>query len=95
MFKASGRGFKRPFCINEACPNFLPEDKRGYRKKTNSASGDAAADEPKKAGASQAKKSASGKATAKKPAAKKARPKKPATRSKSTKAKAPAAGGSA
>ena len=35
MFKKSGRGFKKPFCINEGCPNFLPEDKRGgYKKKT-------------------------------------------------------------
>ena len=35
MFKKSGRGFKKPFCINEQCPNFTPEDKRGgYKKKT-------------------------------------------------------------
>lgn len=34
MFKRSGRGYRKPFCINEACPNFLPEDQRGYRKKT-------------------------------------------------------------
>ncbi len=34
MFKRSGRGYRKPFCINEACPNFLPEDKRGYKKKT-------------------------------------------------------------
>ena len=24
MFKKSGRGFKKPFCINEACPAFVP-----------------------------------------------------------------------
>lgn len=36
MFKKSGRGFKKPFCINESCPNFTPEDKRGgYKKKTD------------------------------------------------------------
>lgn len=35
LFKKSGKGFKKPFCINEACPNFLPEDKRGYKKKTD------------------------------------------------------------
>ena len=35
MFKRAGRGFKRPFCINPACSNFLPEDKRGYYKKTD------------------------------------------------------------
>ena len=33
MFKKSGRGRMKPFCINEACPDFLPEDKRGYYKK--------------------------------------------------------------
>jgi len=33
MFKKSGRGAMKPFCINEKCENFLPEDKRGYRKK--------------------------------------------------------------
>ncbi len=34
MFKKSGKGRMKPFCVNEACPNFLPEDKRGYYKKT-------------------------------------------------------------
>ena len=34
LFKLSGRGKKTPFCINDACPNFLSEDKRGYKKKT-------------------------------------------------------------
>ncbi len=33
MFKKSGRGRMKPFCINENCPNFLPEDQRGYYKK--------------------------------------------------------------
>ena len=33
MFKKSGRGRNKPFCVNESCPNFLPEDKRGYYKK--------------------------------------------------------------
>ena len=33
MFKKSGRGRMKPFCINESCKNFLPEDKRGYYKK--------------------------------------------------------------
>lgn len=33
MFKKSGRGYKKPFCINESCPKFVPEDKRGgFRK---------------------------------------------------------------
>ena len=33
MFKKSGKGRNKPFCINEECENFLPEDKRGYYKK--------------------------------------------------------------
>ncbi len=33
MFKKSGRGRQKAFCINESCGNFLPEDKRGYYKK--------------------------------------------------------------
>ncbi len=33
MFKRSGRGFNKPFCINESCSRFVPEDKRGYRRK--------------------------------------------------------------
>ncbi len=33
MFKPSGRGARKPYCVNEACSNFLPEEKRpGYRK---------------------------------------------------------------
>ncbi len=40
MFKLSGRGFKRPFCVNPDCSNFTPEDKRGgYKKKTEDATG--------------------------------------------------------
>ena len=33
LFKKSGRGRQKTFCINEKCPNFLPEDQRGYYKK--------------------------------------------------------------
>ena len=41
MFKKSGRGFKKPFCIHEGCPNFTPEEKRGgWKKKTADASGE-------------------------------------------------------
>jgi len=36
LFKLSGRGYRKPFCINGTCKNFLPEDKRGYKKKTES-----------------------------------------------------------
>jgi len=58
MFKLSGKGQRKPFCINESCPDFLPEDRRGYRKKTTGTK-------------PESKKSASGSA-AKKSAAKKA-----------------------
>ena len=36
MFKKSGKGRMKPFCINEDCEDFLPEDKRGYYKKSDS-----------------------------------------------------------
>ena len=39
LFKKSGRGPLKSFCINEACPNFVPEEKRSYQKKTTSKTG--------------------------------------------------------
>ena len=36
LFKKSGRGRMKSFCINEKCEHFLPEDKRGYYKKADS-----------------------------------------------------------
>ena len=45
LFKKSGRGRMKPFCINEACEAFLPEDQRGYRRKTED-SGEAAESAP-------------------------------------------------
>ena len=98
MFKKAGRGFKKPFCINPECSNFLPEDQRGYPKKpaaeSKSEEAEAGAEEAKPAAKkSAAKKAASEKTTAKKPAAKKttakAATKKPAA--KKTTAKKPAA----
>ena len=80
MFKKSGKGFKRPFCINPACENFVPEDKRGYVKKTaepKTEGGEVAQAEEKPAGKTAAKTAAAKKtaarktAAAKKPAAKK------------------------
>ena len=62
MFKKSGRGRMKPFCINETCENFLPEDKRGYYKKAETAEGEEAA--PKKKSA--AKKTAAKKTTTRK-----------------------------
>ena len=93
LFKRSGRGAKKPFCANPDCPDFLPEDQRGYyKKKTDgqgekaSAEGAEASGEGKKA---PAKKATAKKAPAKKPAAKKPAAKKPAA--KKTAAKKPAA----
>ena len=37
LFKKSGRGRQKAFCINEKCLNFLPEDQRGYYKKKETA----------------------------------------------------------
>ena len=56
LFKLSGKGARKPFCINEKCVNFLPEDKRGYRKKPAAADG---GDADGKAEASATKKSTS------------------------------------
>jgi DNA topoisomerase-1 len=81
MFKKSGRGFKKPFCINEACSAFVPEDKRGgYKKKTEQGDGSKDKTEEQGEGAEQktagkktaGKKTATKKVSAKKPAAKKA-----------------------
>lgn len=40
MFKKSGRGQMKPFCINEACKDFLPEDQRGYKRRMPKATTD-------------------------------------------------------
>ena len=85
MFKKSGRGFKKPFCINEKCPNFLPEDQRGYKKKP------AAKTEGEEGAAAEAeteKKTTAKKSTAKKSTTKKAATTKKATTKKTTTKKA-------
>ena len=77
LFKKSGRGFKKPFCINPECPNFLPEDQRGYKKKaTAETPAEGAPPEEKK----PAKKAAAKKTTAKKTTAKKTTTKKAAAK---------------
>ena len=35
MFKLSGKGQRKPFCINPECEAFVPEEKRGYRRKAS------------------------------------------------------------
>ena len=87
MFKKAGKGFKKPFCINPACENFLPEDKRGFVRKK---AADAEAAEESAAEAAPAKKSAAKKTTAK-TAAKKTAVKKTAAKPAAKSAKAAAA----
>ncbi len=90
LFKKSGRGRNKPFCVNPACKNFLPEDKRGYYKKPDTEAvpeGEASAQTSgKPAKKAAAKKPAARKTAAKKPAPKKPAEKKPAA--KKTKEKA-------
>lgn len=84
LFKLSGKGHRKPFCVNASCENFLPEDKRGYRRSaakkeaedgTDGASEDNKPAEGQKATAGKkiaaAKKTVSKKAPAKKTAVKK------------------------
>ena len=89
MFKKSGRGFKKPFCINEKCPNFLPEDQRGYKKKPAAKTeGEAGAEGTAAEAETTEKKTTAKKSTAKKTTAKKATTTKKATTKKTTTKKA-------
>lgn len=87
MFKKAGRGAKKAFCINEACSNFTPEEKRGgWRKKTETT--DAQPDLQQEENAQPEK--TEGKKTTKKTAAKKTASKAKAGTTKKSSAKAPA-----
>ena len=46
MFKHSGRGPLKSFCINEECPAFVPEEKRRYPKKKAQTDEETGAKEP-------------------------------------------------
>ena len=46
MFKRSGRGPLKSFCINEECPAFVPEEKRRYPKKKAQTDEETGAKEP-------------------------------------------------
>ena len=63
LFKKSGRGRMKPFCINEKCEHFLPEDKRGYYQKKS-------AEETAEPAAKKTKKTTTKKTTKKKEASK-------------------------
>lgn len=91
MFKKSGRGFKKPFCINEKCSNFLPEDQRGYKKKTDASKTKATEETEGKEETSTAKKTAAKKTATKKAASTKKTTAKKTTTKKTTAAKKTAA----
>ena len=85
LFKKSGKGQKKSFCINAECENFTPEELRpGYRKKKTEEAGE----EPTKVDVKETeKKTAAKKATAKKSTAKKTAAKKSSTGTPKTTAK--------
>ena len=78
MFKHSGRGPLKSFCINEQCPNFVPEDKRTFKKKTPEEKAQTAAEKAAKA----AEKTAAAEGEEEKKPAKKTASKKTATAKK-------------
>lgn len=80
LFKRSGKGRMKPFCVNEACARFLPEEQRGYyKKKTEDAEGAPSSSEASEEKAAE-KKPAAKKSTAKKTAAKKTAAGRPAAK---------------
>ena len=83
MFKKGGKGRMKPFCVNEKCSKFLPEDQRGYYKKKTAEVGTEG--EPEGEPAAAETKKAAKKPAAKKPAAKKTAAKKPAAKKTATK----------
>ena len=91
MFKKSGRGRMKPFCINETCANFLPEDKRGYyrKPKEEAPEGEAPQEEKHQTEKAAPKKTAAKKTASKKTASKKTAAKK-TTAKKTAEKKAPA-----
>ncbi|HBK26202.1 MAG TPA: type I DNA topoisomerase [Clostridiales bacterium] len=78
LFKKSGKGRMKPFCINPNCSRFLPEDQRGYYKKKTAEDGASAPEEKTAEKKAPAKKTAAKKTTAKKTAVKKTAVKTPA-----------------
>ena len=96
MFKRSGRGPLKSFCVNESCPNFVPEDKRVYKKKTPEEKTEAEAKRAAKKTATarkttEKKPAAAKKTTENKPAAKKTTTARKTTAKKAGTEKKPAA----
>ncbi len=79
LFKRSGRGYRKPFCINPECSAFVPEDQRGYRKKKEEGG------EENAAAPAAEEKAAPKKAAAPKPAARKIAARKTAAKKTTTK----------
>ena len=79
LFKKSGKGRMKPFCINEECADFLPEDQRGYRRRVKTENNDPETAIVEELPAEEEKKSA------KKPAARKTAAKKTTTKKTTTK----------
>ena len=73
LFKKAGRGPLKSFCINEECPNFVPEDKRGYKRKSPEEKSESAKKTTAKKTAAKktTAKSSTGKSTTRKTASKK------------------------
>ena len=84
LFKKSGKGRMKPFCINETCVNFLPEDQRGYRRKVTTTNNDPETAVVEELEEEPAKKTTK-KTAAKKPAAKKSAEKKTTAKKTTTK----------
>jgi DNA topoisomerase-1 len=61
MFKKSGKGRMKPFCVNEKCSKFLPEDQRGYYKKKTAAEGTEGEPEGEPAAKAESKKTGANK----------------------------------
>ena len=71
LFKKAGKGRNKPFCINENCSKFLPEDQRGYYRKKTAETAETAEEPEEKPKKSAAKKTAAKKTTTKKTTTKK------------------------
>jgi len=71
MFKKSGRGYNRPYCINPDCERFVPEEKRGYAKRAADKSAKQTEEKKPAAKKTAAKKTGAKKTAAKQSAAKK------------------------
>lgn len=95
LFKKSGKGQKKTFCINAECENFTPEELRpGYRKKKTEETGETsavAAEAPTEKKTTAKKTTTKKTTTAKKTTTKKTAAKKTATTKKATAKKTTAA----